>query len=99
MWRVTTPQFLARSIADPRRCDFPHRLHFEMVDFHITIDPVACDAYGYCAELLPEIVTLDEWGYPIVEARPANGALLISAKRAVRDCPKRAISLRERIDR
>ena len=33
----------------------------------IVIDPVACDAYGYCAELLPEAITLDEWGYPIVD--------------------------------
>ena len=37
----------------------------------ILIDPVACDAYGYCAELLPESITLDEWGYPIVDGRPA----------------------------
>jgi len=63
---------------------------------HVTIDPVACDAYGYCAELLPELITLDEWGYPIVEARPAEGALLVLAKRAVRDCPKRAITLHSR---
>ena len=24
----------------------------------VRVDPVACDAYGYCAELLPEQVTL-----------------------------------------
>ena len=30
----------------------------------VVIDPVACDAYGFCAELLPEAITLDEWGYP-----------------------------------
>ena len=36
----------------------------------ILIDPVACDAYGYCAELLPEAITLDEWGYPIVDGKP-----------------------------
>ena len=30
----------------------------------IVIDPVACDAYGFCAELLPEAISLDEWGYP-----------------------------------
>jgi ferredoxin len=67
-----------------------------MASLHVTIDPVACDAYGYCAELLPELITLDEWGYPIVEAKPVGAALLGPAKRAVRDCPKRAITLRTR---
>ena len=36
----------------------------------ILLDPVACDAYGYCAELLPEAISLDEWGYPIVDGKP-----------------------------
>ena len=36
----------------------------------LLIDPVACDAYGYCAELLPESISLDEWGYPIVDGKP-----------------------------
>lgn len=62
--------------------------------FRITVDPVACDAYGYCAELLPEAITLDEWGYPIVDARPLPSRLTAAAKRVVRDCPKRAITLR-----
>jgi ferredoxin len=61
----------------------------------IVIDPVACEAYGYCAELLPEAITLDEWGYPIVDARPVPAELVALAKRAARDCPKRAIALRE----
>jgi len=62
----------------------------------LTVDPVACDAYGYCAEILPELITLDEWGYPIVEPKPVEAALLGLARRAVRDCPKRAITLRTR---
>jgi ferredoxin len=36
----------------------------------LRVDPVACDTYGYCAELLPERITLDEWGYPIVDGAP-----------------------------
>jgi len=64
-----------------------------MSTLHITIDPVACDAYGYCAELLPEAITLDEWGYPIVDGRPLPAELVAIAKRAVRDCPRRAIAL------
>jgi ferredoxin len=68
-------------------------------NLHITIDPVACDAYGFCAELLPEAVTLDEWGYPITDGRPLPSELVALAKRAARDCPKRAIALREKKSR
>jgi ferredoxin len=64
-----------------------------MTALRIRIDPVACDAYGYCAELLPEAIALDEWGYPIVDGRPLPAGLVAPAKRAVRDCPKRAITL------
>jgi ferredoxin len=62
----------------------------------ITIDPVACAAYGYCAEILPEAISLDEWGYPIIDDRPLPADLMAVAKRAARDCPKRAITLRQR---
>lgn len=62
----------------------------------VTINPVACEAYGYCAELLPEAITLDEWGYPMVDHRPLPAELAGIAKRAARDCPIRAISLREK---
>ncbi len=30
------------------------------------VDPINCHAHGVCAELLPEMITLDEWGYPII---------------------------------
>ena len=59
----------------------------------LRIDPVACDAFGYCAELVPEQVWLDEWGYPVVEPGPVPGALLDAAAAAVRACPRRAITL------
>ena len=61
----------------------------------LRVDPVACDAFGYCAELLPEHITLDEWGYPIVDGRPVAPALVGMARRAVRDCPRRALRLEE----
>jgi ferredoxin len=63
----------------------------------ILIDPVACDAYGYCAELLPEAITLDEWGYPMVDGTPVGPELVAAARRAARDCPRRAITVRERV--
>jgi len=76
------------------RSDFPIRLAGEVSRLRISINPAVCDAYGYCAELLPEVIVLDEWGYPIVDPRPLANGLVETAKRAVRDCPKRAIELR-----
>ncbi len=59
----------------------------------ITIDPIACAAYGYCAELLPELVTLDEWGYPVVDRSPVPRDQVDRARRAAKECPRRAFSL------
>jgi ferredoxin len=64
-------------------------------EYRITVDPVACEAYGYCAELLPEGISLDEWGYPIVHEGAIPPQLMSLAKRAVRDCPRRAITIRK----
>jgi ferredoxin len=59
----------------------------------LRVDPVACDAYGYCAELLPERIGLDEWGYPVVDGTPVDGDLVALATRAAAECPRRAILL------
>ncbi len=34
------------------------------MSLRIEVDPIRCEAHGQCAELLPERITLDEWGYP-----------------------------------
>ena len=34
------------------------------------VNPIACSGHGLCAELLPELITLDEWGYPILASGP-----------------------------
>ena len=59
----------------------------------IRVDPIACEAHGLCAELLPELITLDEWGYPIVDDRPLPPALVAHARRAAAACPRLAIRL------
>jgi len=63
------------------------------VALRVRVDPVACDAYGYCAELLPERVTLDEWGYPVVDGTPLDRELVDLATRAAAECPRRAFLL------
>ena len=59
----------------------------------LTVNPIVCTGHGLCAELLPERVTLDEWGYPIVKAEPLPDSLAKDAKRAVAACPTLALLL------
>jgi ferredoxin len=62
----------------------------------LRVDPIRCDAYGFCAELLPELVELDEWGYPIVDGRPVPRELAARARRAATLCPRLALRLETR---
>ncbi len=57
------------------------------------VNPIACSGHGICAEMLPELVKLDEWGYPILPADPVPPDLLPLARRAVRLCPTLALRL------
>ena len=61
----------------------------------VAVDPIACEGYGYCSEILGEMVTLDEWGYPIVSGDPVPPHLVAVARKAARDCPRRALLLSE----
>jgi ferredoxin len=59
----------------------------------LRVNPTACTGHGLCAELAPELVTLDEWGYPMITDRPVPPALDRTARRAVTDCPALALAL------
>jgi ferredoxin len=62
----------------------------------LTVNPIACHAHGICAELLPEVVDLDEWGYPILRDGRSGGvpdAVLADARAAVAACPTLALRL------
>ncbi len=59
----------------------------------IGVDRIACDGHGACAELLPELVSLDEWGYPVLHERPVPEHLRALAQRAVTTCPTLALRL------
>jgi ferredoxin len=59
----------------------------------LSVNPIACDGHGLCAELLPELVTLDEWGFPIVADQDVPPALEAHARRAVAACPTLALAL------
>ena len=57
----------------------------------VRVNPITCEAHGMCAELLPERITLDEWGYPIVDGTPVEGEVLAHAERAAQACPTFAL--------
>jgi ferredoxin len=59
----------------------------------VRVNPIACQAHGMCAELLPEAISLDEWGYPIVDERPLAPDLVDHARRAAQACPTFALLL------
>jgi ferredoxin len=59
----------------------------------LRVNPIACEAHGLCAELLPEWIELDDWGYPIIDDRPLPAGLLEHALRAADACPTLALLL------
>jgi len=44
-----------------------------------------------CAELLPEVIELDRWGYPVVISPEIPRSLLEHARRAAHACPTLAL--------
>ena len=52
------------------------------------VDRVACTGHGICASLLPEQISLDEWGYPVMLAADVDPEL---GHIAIRLCPARAL--------
>ena len=58
--------------------------------FSLVVDPVRCDGTGVCAELLPERISVDPWGYPIIEperSRTTSSIMLSGRSPAVPDWP------------
>jgi ferredoxin len=59
----------------------------------LRVNPITCDGRSLCAELFPERVRSDDWGYPIIDERPIPPALMPAAQRAVDSCPKLALRI------
>ena len=58
----------------------------------LIVDWQACEGRGLCHEVLPEVVSLDDWGYPVING-PITDDLVSGAKEAVRVCPQLALRL------
>jgi len=59
----------------------------------LRLDPIACDGRGLCAEVLPELITLDDWGFPIIADGEVPPGLMAAAGEAIRLCPLLALRL------
>jgi ferredoxin len=61
------------------------------------IDWTACDGRALCTEILPDLLTRDEWGYPLALGYGSNvpvpARMLPAADDAVALCPRLALSL------
>jgi ferredoxin len=60
----------------------------------LTIDWSRCDGHGLCAALLPNGISRDDWGYPILDQARLAGSSEAELNRAVACCP--ALALRRR---
>jgi ferredoxin len=65
----------------------------EVKAVRLTVDPVACEGHGLCAELFPEGIWLDDWGYPVLRGEVAIEDLA-HARRALSACPALALRMR-----
>lgn len=59
----------------------------------LVVDPIACTGHGLCADVFPERISLDDWGYPIIDPEPIGSEHIAHAKRAVVACPALALRL------
>jgi ferredoxin len=61
------------------------------------IDWTRCDGRGLCTELLPELLTRDDWGYPLARDGAREPEIPPKAdkyaKAAVKRCPRLALRL------
>ncbi len=80
---AVTPE--SRAVRHARQTPSPSRLR---------IDPSSCDGVGICAHLAPDLITVDSWGYPILDPEAlATKSEQRQAAAAVAACPRSALYL------
>ena len=57
----------------------------------VRVDPIKCTAFGFCAEFLPEVFELDDWGYAWIQRPEIPASLAAEAYETARRCPTGAI--------
>jgi NADH:ubiquinone oxidoreductase subunit F (NADH-binding)/ferredoxin len=62
-------------------------------DLRLSLNWTRCQGHGLCAHIVPELVQLDEQGYPVMLDMPVPPWLGREARRAVEMCPALALRL------
>jgi len=57
------------------------------------IDRIKCDGHGVCADLVPELIELDDWAIRSSAGGAIPQSVLPHARRAVSGCPTLALRL------
>ncbi len=60
--------------------------------YRLVVDWPECTGRALCAELLPEAIGVDEWGFPLIHTG-LDARLVGAAKEAASACPRRALRL------
>jgi ferredoxin len=58
----------------------------------LKIDWIVCGGYGVCEASAPDLIALDDWGYPVFLDGPVPHGLVSQADNAIRDCPMLALA-------
>lgn len=63
----------------------------------LVLDPIKCDGRGMCHDAAPGLITLDEWGYPLLPGgtlrAPISAADRKAAHEATHACPLLALHM------
>ena len=59
----------------------------------LRVDWPQCRAHGLCAELAPEVIRLDEWGYPMIDRSAMTEDTMPAVRKAVQACPTLALRI------
>jgi ferredoxin len=62
----------------------------------LDVDWTRCDGHGLCAELLPDRITRDDWGFPVIAPIAVADEDNTSVRRAVALCPALALRITTR---
>lgn len=57
----------------------------------LEVDWTRCDGHGLCAAMAPDVVTLDEWGFPVVPRGDLDPTDVRDARAAALVCPALAL--------
>lgn len=61
----------------------------------LVLDPTRCDGRGLCHDVAPGLISLDEWGYPLLASgtlrQPLEGPEVAAARAAAAACPLLAL--------